>query len=172
MNTKIIPARNKVLEDEAFLNFCHQCRLRGLQIVFTNGCFDILHIGHLRYLEEARAMGDVLVVGVNSDSSVKRIKGALRPIMPEMARAELVAGLHCVDAVTIFDTPTPLPLISHVKPDVLVKGGDWALDAIVGKDIVESYGGQVRVVPILEGYSTTEIINKILSINKISPTDP
>lgn len=166
MSTKSVRARNKVLANEAFIDFCHQCRVRNLRIVFTNGCFDILHIGHLRYLEEAKAMGDVLVVAVNSDSSVKTIKGNTRPIIPESARAELVAGLHCVDVVTIFDTPTPLPLIMRTRPDVLVKGGDWSLDAIVGKDFVESYGGQVKIVPIFQGYSTTEIIRKIITIGK------
>jgi D-beta-D-heptose 7-phosphate kinase/D-beta-D-heptose 1-phosphate adenosyltransferase len=165
MSRKSLRARDKILSESEVVSFCESYRSRNFRIVFTNGCFDILHLGHLRYLEEAKAMGDVLVVAVNSDLSVKQIKGSLRPILPETARAELIAGLHCVDAVTIFNTPDPLPLIMRIKPDVLVKGGDWHINAIVGKDFVESYGGKVATVPVINGFSTTDIINKIRSMH-------
>ncbi|WP_281243976.1 D-glycero-beta-D-manno-heptose 1-phosphate adenylyltransferase [Thermodesulforhabdus norvegica] len=140
---------------------CNKYREQGLCIVFTNGCFDILHPGHLRYLEEAKAQGDILIVGVNSDRSVAMLKGPKRPILDEKARAELVAGLHCVDFVTIFDTPDPLPLIELIIPDVLVKGADWDEHAIVGRDVVLKHGGRVYRAPYLSGYSTTGIIEKI-----------
>ncbi|MEJ5299490.1 MAG: D-glycero-beta-D-manno-heptose 1-phosphate adenylyltransferase [Thermodesulforhabdaceae bacterium] len=168
MRERISRARDKVLSEKDLGFFCKLSRSRNLSIVFTNGCFDILHIGHLRYLEAAKGMGDILVVAVNSDESVRQIKGPSRPILPEFARAEMVAGLHCVDAVTIFDTPDPLPLIKRIKPDILVKGGDWDLNAIVGKDFVESYGGRVVTVPITKGFSTTEIINKIRSMDQLN----
>lgn len=157
-------AVDKILREEELISYCEGARSSDLKIVFTNGCFDILHLGHLRYLEKAREMGDVLVVAVNSDSSVSQIKGASRPIIPDFARAELVAGIYCVDAVTIFDTLTPFNLITKVKPDILVKGGDWDLEAIVGKEFVESYGGKVVTVPLVEGFSTSYIIDKILSL--------
>jgi len=161
MSRKTPRAIDRVLSEDEIVSFCEYSRSRNLSIVFTNGCFDILHLGHLRYLEEAKAMGDVLVVAVNSDVSVRQIKGPSRPILPETARAELIAGLYCVDAVTIFNTPDPLPLIMRIKPDVLVKGGDWDINAIVGKDFVESYGGKVATVSVISGFSTTDIINKI-----------
>lgn len=159
-------AISKVLKENEFVAFCRKLKSNNLKIVFTNGCFDILHLGHLRYLEEAKMMGDVLVVAVNSDSSVREIKGSFRPIMPESARAELVAGLYCVDSVTIFSSPTPLHLITQIRPDVLVKGADWSPDAIVGKDFVESYGGKVATIPFVEGFSTSNIIEKILRFKK------
>ena len=134
----------------------------GKKIVFTNGCFDLLHLGHVRYLEAARAEGDILVVGVNSDRSVHEIKGPSRPVVPEDERAEVVAALACVDFVTLFDEPDPLETIRALLPDVLVKGSDWAEDAIVGKDAVEEHGGRVVRVPLTEGASTTKIIEKIL----------
>lgn len=130
--------------------------------VFTNGCFDLLHVGHLRYLADARALGDRLVVGLNSDSSVKRLKGEERPIVPEEERREMLLGLKPVDEVIIFEEDTPLRLIQEVKPDVLVKGGDWAIDQIVGADFVIGLGGKVLSLPFHEGRSSTNIIGKIL----------
>jgi D-beta-D-heptose 7-phosphate kinase/D-beta-D-heptose 1-phosphate adenosyltransferase len=129
--------------------------------VFTNGVFDLLHRGHVEYLEEARALGDRLVVGINSDASVRRLKGAERPLVPEAERAEILAALECVDLVMTFDEDTPDRLIEDVRPDVLVKGGDWPLDQIAGRAFVESYGGRVANVPLREGLSTTRIVERI-----------
>ena len=130
------------------------------KIVFTNGCFDILHVGHVRYLQDARKQGDLLVVGINSDQSVKKLKGPTRPIQTENDRAEILSALGCVDSVCIFDTETPLDLILSVKPDVLVKGGDWPIEKIVGSSFVLSYGGEVKSLQFVEGRSTTNIIEK------------
>ncbi len=130
-------------------------------VVFTNGCFDLLHRGHLHLLREAKKRGDILVVALNSDRSVKAIKGPDRPIFPDSERAELIAALEMVDYVTCFDEPDPYEVIRELKPDVLVKGGDWPKDSIVGADIVEGRGGKVAVVPHLEGHSTTEIIERM-----------
>ncbi|HEY5593996.1 MAG TPA: D-glycero-beta-D-manno-heptose 1-phosphate adenylyltransferase [Nitrospiria bacterium] len=137
-------------------------RKRGRRIVFTNGCFDLLHIGHLRYLERARRHGDRLVVGINSDRSVKKIKGPIRPLLPQAERAEVLAALSCVDYVTIFDEPDPLAVITALRPDVLVKGSDWGKNKIIGRDVVERRGGRVRRVPLIKGVSTTKLIEKIL----------
>jgi rfaE bifunctional protein nucleotidyltransferase chain/domain len=136
-------------------------RAAGKTIVFTNGVFDLLHPGHVRYLQQARALGDALVVGVNSDRSVRAIKGPSRPIVPEDERAEVLAALACVDAVVVFDDETPHELIAALQPDVLVKGDDWAADAIVGRDIVEARGGNVIRMPIERGYGTSAIIDRI-----------
>jgi D-beta-D-heptose 7-phosphate kinase/D-beta-D-heptose 1-phosphate adenosyltransferase len=136
-------------------------RREGKTIVFTNGVFDLLHPGHLRYLQHARRLGDALIVGVNSDRSVRANKGEGRPITPQDERAEVLEALACVDGVVIFDEPTPHELIVAVQPDVLVKGDDWAEHAIVGRDVVEARGGRVVRVPIEPGYSTTRIIEKI-----------
>jgi len=136
-------------------------RAAGQQIVFTNGVFDLLHPGHLRYLTQARALGDALIVGINSDRSVRTNKGPGRPITPQEERAEVLAALRCVDAVVIFDGDTPHELIAALQPDVLVKGADWAADEIVGRDIVEARGGKVVRVPIEMGYATTGIIERI-----------
>jgi D-glycero-beta-D-manno-heptose 1-phosphate adenylyltransferase len=141
--------------------FCDQLRRDGKVIVFTNGVFDLLHPGHLRYLQHARALGDALIVGINSDRSVGTNKGAGRPITPEAERAEIVAALSCVDAVVVFDEDTPHAIITALEPDVLVKGADWAEDAIVGRDVVEARGGKVVRVPLASGYSTTEIVKRI-----------
>jgi D-beta-D-heptose 7-phosphate kinase/D-beta-D-heptose 1-phosphate adenosyltransferase len=130
-------------------------------IVFTNGVFDLLHPGHVRYLQQARALGDALIVGLNSDRSVRANKTAGRPITPEAERAEILEALACVDAVVVFDQDTPHDLIAALQPDVLVKGADWAEDAIVGRDIVEARGGRVVRVPVEQGYSTTAIIARI-----------
>lgn len=136
----------------------------GKRIVFTNGCFDILHTGHTRYLREARKLGDVLVLGLNSDASIRSIKGEKRPIVPEAERADVMASLESVDYLTIFNEPTPLELIELLKPDVLVKGGDWAEKDIVGGDAVRKWGGTVAVIPEIKGASTTNIIEKILQV--------
>ena len=140
---------------------CEKLRASGKKVVFTNGCFDLLHPGHTRYLCAARELGDHLVVAVNSDRSVRAIKGPKRPIMPEQVRAELLAALGCVDTVLIFDEDNPLNVIRHILPDVLVKGGDWAEDAIIGSDVVKEAGGEVKRIPFVEGFSTTDLIEKI-----------
>jgi D-glycero-beta-D-manno-heptose 1-phosphate adenylyltransferase len=136
-------------------------RNAGKRIVFTNGVFDLLHPGHLRYLQQARELGDILIVGVNSDRSVRANKGAGRPITPELERVEILEALRCVDAAVVFDEATPHELIAALQPDVLVKGADWAEDAIVGRDIVEARGGKVVRMQIEKGYSTTAIIDRI-----------
>jgi D-beta-D-heptose 7-phosphate kinase/D-beta-D-heptose 1-phosphate adenosyltransferase len=136
-------------------------RAAGRTVVFTNGVFDLLHVGHLRYLQQARALGDALIVGLNSDRSVRANKGPSRPVTPEDERAEILEGLACVDAVVVFDQETPHELIAAIQPDVLVKGADWAEDAIVGRDIVEARGGRVVRVPLEAGRSTSAIIEKI-----------
>jgi rfaE bifunctional protein nucleotidyltransferase chain/domain len=136
-------------------------RADGKRIVFTNGVFDILHPGHVRYLQHARSLGDVLIVGLNADASVRRNKGPERPINPQDERAEILEALECVDAVVLFEEDTPAGIIKAIQPDILVKGADWAEDAIVGRDTVEARGGRVVRVPIEQGFSTTEIIRKI-----------
>jgi rfaE bifunctional protein nucleotidyltransferase chain/domain len=149
----------RVLSREVFLT--HFGRPRDLTLVFTNGCFDLLHPGHVEYLVQARALGDLLVVGLNSDDSVRRLKGTRRPLVAEEDRATVLAGLRSVDAVTVFDEDTPLELIRELLPDVLVKGGDYDLGGIVGQEVVEQAGGDVRVLPLVEGYSTTNILNRL-----------
>lgn len=136
----------------------------GKKIVFTNGCFDIIHTGHTRYLAKAKSFGDLLIVAVNSDSSVRMIKGEKRPINTQAERAEILAALESVDFVTIFDEPDPHKIISELQPDVLVKGGDWPIEKIIGRDVVEARGGKVVNVPYVEGASTTSIIEKILKL--------
>ena len=136
----------------------------GKKVVFTNGCFDILHAGHTRYLREARKLGDALILALNSDSSVRSIKGPMRPIVPEAERAEVVASLDSVDYVTVFDELTPLELIEDLRPDVIVKGGDWAEKDIVGAETVRKWGGRVAIMPEIEGASTTNIIDKVLQV--------
>lgn len=135
----------------------------GKTVVFTNGCFDILHAGHVQYLEKARALGDMLVVAINSDASVRRLKGEKRPINSEQDRAYILSRLKPVDAVVLFDDDTPLRVIETLLPDVLVKGDDWAVENIVGKDVVEAAGGEVRTIAFLDGRSTTGTIEKILN---------
>lgn len=134
---------------------------KGKKLVFTNGCFDILHIGHVRYLQEARALGDLLFVGVNSDRSVRELKGESRPVQTEGDRAEILASLGCVDFVSIFDERTAENIVREVQPDILVKGGDWTVDKILEAPIVLSYGGEVRSLKFIPGRSTTGIIEKI-----------
>jgi rfaE bifunctional protein nucleotidyltransferase chain/domain len=141
--------------------FAQRLRAAGKQVVFTNGVFDLIHPGHVRYLQAARSLGDALMVGVNADESVRRNKGDGRPVTPERERAELIAALACVDAVTVFEEDTPAEVIRAIQPDVLVKGADWAADRIVGRDTVEAHGGRVVRVAVEEGYSTTAILQRI-----------
>lgn len=146
--------------EQAIVRFAREKR-NGQRLVFTNGCFDLLHPGHIQSLEQARELGDVLVVGLNSDASVRQLKGAGRPVLPERERAEILAALACVDAVVIFDDLTPRELIAKLLPDVLAKGGDWPGNQIVGREEVEAAGGRVVSVPVVAGYSTSEILRKI-----------
>jgi rfaE bifunctional protein nucleotidyltransferase chain/domain len=156
-----VPLQPEILTlDEAILRFGREKR-NGRRIVFTNGCFDLLHPGHIGSLEQARALGDALIVGLNSDGSVRQLKGAGRPVLPERERAEILAALECVDAVVIFDEPTPREVIARLLPDVIVKGGDWPGDQIVGREEVEAAGGRVVSIPVVPGYSTTAILRKI-----------
>ncbi|HUT84555.1 MAG TPA: D-glycero-beta-D-manno-heptose 1-phosphate adenylyltransferase [Thermodesulfobacteriota bacterium] len=136
----------------------------GKKIVFTNGCYDLIHVGHVRYLKEAKSHGDFLVVAVNSDSSVRKLKGEKRPLIPEQERAEVLSALSCVDYLVIFDEVDPHKIISYLKPDVLVKGGDWTVDTIIGRDVVEAAGGKVISLPYIEGdfSSTSKIIETIV----------
>ena len=140
----------------------------GKTIVFTNGCFDIIHAGHVRYLKEAKNLGDILVLALNSDSSIRSIKGKPRPFIPQDERAYVVASLEAVDYVTLFDDDTPLVLIEYLKPDVLVKGGDWAEEDIVGRNEISAWGGTVAIIPEIQGKSTTNILEKIKRIYKIT----
>lgn len=134
----------------------------GKRVVFTNGCFDLLHVGHVRYLQAARDLGDLLVVGVNSDASVRTLeKSPARPIMPEAQRMEVLAALGCVDHVVLFSEPTPIQTIEILQPDILVKGGDWPTDQIIGREVVERRGGYVQSIPLVPGISTTAIVDRI-----------
>jgi D-beta-D-heptose 7-phosphate kinase/D-beta-D-heptose 1-phosphate adenosyltransferase len=137
-------------------------RREGRRVVFTNGCFDLLHIGHTRYLQEARGLGDLLIVAINSDASVSALKGPERPLVPEQERAEVLAALGCVDYVTIFDAPDPGDVIAAIQPDVLVKGGDWPVDKIVGREVVQARGGRVVSIPLVPGSSTTGLVRRIV----------
>ncbi len=159
-------AEKKIVQINNIEKVASNLREKGKIIVFTNGCFDILHKGHITYLYMAKKLGDILIVGLNSDSSIKRIKGANRPILPEDERAYILSALEMVDFVVVFNEDTPYELIKKVKPHILVKGGDWDVKNIVGKDIVESYGGKVFNIPYVEGKSTTNIIERILSVYK------
>lgn len=160
MEKKILRSREELESVRAKL------RAEGRRLVFTNGCFDILHVGHVRYLREARALGDALLVAVNSDRSVRALKGAGRPVMNEEERAEMLAALASVDYVTVFDDESPRALIAGILPDVLVKGGDYALDEIHGREEVERAGGRVLSLPFVEGASTTSIIERMKSATK------
>ena len=147
-------------------------RAAGDTIVFTNGVYDLLHRGHVEYLEEARALGDRLVVGVNSDASVRRLKGSERPILPQRDRAAIIAALACVDMAIVFDDDTPLTLIEAVQPDVLVKGADWGADKIVGREVVESRGGRVERIALREGLSTSTLVRRIREgLSALDPWD-
>lgn len=148
------------------MQLARSVQARGGTVVFTNGVFDLIHAGHVRYLQQARALGDVLIVGINSDRSVRIVKGPGRPLHPAEERAEVLLSLACVDAVVVFDEETPYRVISAVQPDILVKGADWAADAIVGRDIVEARGGRVERIPLLEGRSTTTLIAAVEGANR------
>jgi D-beta-D-heptose 7-phosphate kinase / D-beta-D-heptose 1-phosphate adenosyltransferase len=154
--------KQKIKERKELLKIIKDLKAKGKRIVFTNGCFDLLHIGHIRYLEEAKALGDVLVVGVNSDSSVQKLKGPKRPILPAEERMEILSGLGSVDHVTLFDELDPLELINSLQPNVLVKGGDWTKEQTVGKEVVERSGGRVVIIPFVQGASTSNLIETIL----------
>ncbi len=161
------PMITKSLSLDQLLSTLSAERARGKRIVFTNGCFDLMHIGHTRYLQAAKALGDILVIGVNSDASVRSLdKAPDRPIVPDAQRAEVLAALGCVDYVVLFHESDPLQLITAVQPDILVKGGDWALDRIVGRDIVEARGGIVKTIPLVPGLSTTGLLQRIRSTAK------
>jgi rfaE bifunctional protein nucleotidyltransferase chain/domain len=154
----------KILSREQLKSEIDRLRKGGKKISFTNGCFDILHVGHVRYLRDARRTGDVLILALNSDASVRTIKGEKRPLVPENERADVVASLEAVDFVTIFDELTPLELIESLQPDVIVKGGDWAEEDVVGRDSVRKWGGKVVIIPETEGASTTNVIEKIKKV--------
>ncbi len=157
----------KIVTCPALADILSTHRAERRRIVFTNGCFDLLHVGHTRYLQAARDLGDVLVVGVNTDASIRGLnKGTGRPIVPESQRAEVLAALACVDYVILFDEPDPGRLIADLQPDVLVKGGDWGLDQIVGREIVEEHGGVIKTIPLVPGISTTTIVEKIRNVTR------
>jgi len=154
--------KRKIKKREDLLRTIKDLKAKGKRIVFTNGCFDLLHVGHIRYLEEAKTLGDILILGVNSDSSVRKLKGPERPILPVEERTEILSGLGCVDYITIFDELDPLALITSVQPNVLVKGGDWTKEQTVGIEVVERSGGEVVIIPFVKGASTSNLIETIL----------
>jgi D-beta-D-heptose 7-phosphate kinase/D-beta-D-heptose 1-phosphate adenosyltransferase len=156
-----VPISNKVFSLPELVKEVEALRI-GRKVVFTNGCFDLLHVGHVRYLQEARSLGDYLVVALNTDASVRKLKGSERPVQTQDDRAEILAALACIDAVTFFDEPTPLNVIQKVMPDILVKGGDWPVEKIVGAELVMNNGGTVKSLPFHPGRSTTGLIEKIL----------
>lgn len=158
MGISLLDPESKIMSFATIKQCVSEWHSRGDCVVFTNGCFDILHIGHVTLLDTARREGDRLVVGINSDQSVSRLKGSSRPIVPESARARVLAALAAVDAVVIFNDPTPLDLVLHLRPDVIVKGGDYVASEIIGGPEVISWGGRVKIVPFIPGMSTTEII--------------
>lgn len=162
MSVSFVSSPEKIVAAERLAALVAERQAGGEKIVFTNGVFDILHVGHARYLAEARALGDALVVAVNTDRSVRGIKGDLRPVVSEMERAEMLGWLACVDYVALFDTPTPVPLIEQVKPAIYVKGGDYRIESLPETPVVRSYGGEVQILSLIEGRSTTRIIEKIV----------
>jgi len=164
-------SRDKILNRASMLAERENLRVAGRALVFTNGCFDILHPGHVRYLAEARALGDRLVVAVNSDATVSALKGESRPLAPLAERMEILAALDVVDYVVSFDEPTPAAIIDALVPDVLVKGGDWTTDNIVGRETVENAGGRVLSLPFAPGYSTTGLIDRILEAQTPDPAE-
>ena len=161
--TNLEVIQSKIYDESEFDRLINRWRFKDQKIVFTNGCFDILHLGHIQYLAEAADFGDRLIVGLNSDESVKKLKGEDRPINNEEARSMILAALHFVDAVYVFKEETPLELIKTIKPDVLVKGGDWKEQDVVGADFVKSNDGEVKIIDFVEGYSTTAIAQKLNS---------
>ena len=159
-----MPKNDKIVTREQVSQIVSQLKREGRKVAFTNGCFDLLHIGHLELLENARKLGDILIVGLNSDDSVRRLKGPQRPINTQLDRARILAALEVVDYVVIFNEDTPLELIQTIKPDFLIKGGDYSPDTIVGSAFVESYGGKVIVFPLVHGKSTSDLINTIFQL--------
>jgi rfaE bifunctional protein nucleotidyltransferase chain/domain len=155
---------NKILDRKKLQEKLDTLRKEGKKIAFTNGCFDILHVGHVRYLRAAKKTADVLVLALNSDSSVQSIKGEKRPLVSEEERAEILAALEFIDFVTIFPELTPLELINYLKPDIIIKGGDWPEDKVVGRDEVKKWGGRVILIPEVEGKSTTNVVEKIKEV--------
>jgi len=155
--------QNKIIDQANLSKLVANFRLKNQSIVFTNGCFDLLHLGHVTYLAQAASLGNRLIVGINSDNSVQKLKGKHRPIQDEKSRSLIMASMHVVTAVVLFDEDTPLDLINIIKPDFLVKGGDWEPAKIVGSQEVLNYGGQVRSIPFIDGFSTTAIETKIKS---------
>jgi len=154
--------KEKIFAREKLKEVIDRLKAEGKKIVFTNGCFDILHVGHTRYLGEAKRLGDILIVALNSDSSVRAIKGEKRPLVPEAERAEVLASLKAVDYVTVFHEETPLALIEYLRPAVIVKGGDWDENKVVGRDSVGKWGGRVAIIPEIKGASTTNIVEKVI----------
>jgi D-glycero-beta-D-manno-heptose 1-phosphate adenylyltransferase len=167
MSQQRIPAQQKIFDRDALVRQLHRWHDAGEEIVFTNGCFDILHAGHIAYLEAAANLGNRLIVGVNDDDSVKRLKGETRPINVLSSRLYLLASLSSVDAVVPFSEDTPLELINLLRPDILVKGGDYQPENIVGAAEVMSWGGEVKVIPFIEGFSTTKLESKILALHQL-----
>jgi D-beta-D-heptose 7-phosphate kinase/D-beta-D-heptose 1-phosphate adenosyltransferase len=153
--------REKIVDRATAVAKVTEARRAGKRVVFTNGCFDLMHVGHVRYLAAARDAGDLLVVAINADASVQRLKGPERPLVPEAARAEVLAALAAVDWVTVFEEDTPAEVIAALLPDVLVKGTDWAPDQVVGRDTVEAHGGRVELIPVVDGFSTTSLVERI-----------
>ncbi len=156
---------NKIKSHQALMKTITKLKQKHKKIVFTNGCFDLLHLGHIKYLKAAKKKGDVLIVALNSDKSVKKIKGNARPIVSQQERARVIAALECTDYVIIFNEPTPLAIIKKLKPDIIVKGADWKREDIIGFDYIKKYGGKVIRVKFIEGYSTTQLIKKIVKKN-------
>jgi D-beta-D-heptose 7-phosphate kinase/D-beta-D-heptose 1-phosphate adenosyltransferase len=170
----ILMNHKKIKNIRAIKSIVARLRARRKKVVFTNGCFDILHVGHIHYLRKARSLGDILVVGLNTDRSVRQIKGEKRPIVPQKDRAEVLAALEFVDYVVLFDEPDPFSLIQKVKPTILVKGADWPKDKIIGRDVVEKTGGRVVRIPLVPGASSTGVIETIIQVycNKLRADRP
>lgn len=164
-NNEINKISSKILSNKDIIIQVKKWKSNKKKIVFTNGCFDIIHRGHIDYLSKAKDMGDILIIGLNTDSSVSEIKGETRPIQDEISRAMILAAFQFTDAITLFDTPTPYELISLIEPDILVKGGDYKKEEIVGYDIIKKTGGRIEIIEFLEGYSTTNIEKKIQDNN-------
>ncbi|MBA9076023.1 MULTISPECIES: D-glycero-beta-D-manno-heptose 1-phosphate adenylyltransferase [Rufibacter] len=159
----MLPSQEKILSLPQLLAKVAQWRQQGQKVVFTNGCFDIVHMGHVDYLEKARLLGDKLVLGLNTDQSVSRLKGPTRPLQDEMSRSRVMASFWFVDAIVLFDQETPYELIKAVQPDVLVKGDDYTVETIVGHEVVLANGGEVKTIPLVQGYSTSQVVAKVLA---------
>jgi len=157
----------KILDRDALSHEVSRRRASGQKMVFTNGCFDMLHVGHVRYLAAAKQQGEYLVVALNSDESIARLKGPGRPILPADQRARLIAGCVAVDLVTVFEEDTPIPLLRLLRPEILIKGADYGVDGVVGREVVWEYGGEVRTLELTEGASSSNLIERILEINSV-----